>query len=82
LQHHALLDALLKSTILTTVALCFGYLAGAVRHAGVDSSVLHRPLEEALAPVGRIPRLLAMRGKVVALMLTELWLILLTMSKI
>lgn len=49
LQHHALLDAFLKSTILTTVALCFGYLAGAVGHARVDASVLHGSLEESLA---------------------------------
>lgn len=56
LQHHALLNAFLKSTILTTVALCFGYLAGAVGHARVDASVLHGPLEEALAAKGESKR--------------------------
>lgn len=51
LQDHALLDALLKSTILTPVALRFGYFARAIGHAGVHASVLHGALKEAFTAV-------------------------------
>lgn len=53
LQDHALLDALLKSTILTPVALRFGYFARAIGHAGVHASVLHGALKEAFTAFTR-----------------------------
>lgn len=50
-QHHALPQTLLEAAVLAPVALRLSDLAVAVRHARVHALVLHRPLEETLAPV-------------------------------
>ena len=50
-QDHPLAETLLKATILAPVPLRFGDFAVAFRHASVHSLVLHRPLEESLAPI-------------------------------
>lgn len=49
LQYHALLNALFEATILTTIALRFGYFTGAIGHTGINSSVLHGSFKEAFA---------------------------------
>lgn len=49
LQFHAHLEALLESTVGTTLALCLIDVTGSFGDAGVDLLVLHGALEEALA---------------------------------
>ena len=48
LEHHALLNAFLEATILTSVALRLSYLTVAVGDASIHTSVLNRAFEETL----------------------------------
>lgn len=53
-QHHSLLKTFFEPTELTPISLSLVYLAISVRHATVDSLVLHSPLEEALTSARKI----------------------------
>lgn len=51
LKHHALLDALLKPTVLAPVPLRLGDLAISIRHARVHPPILYGSLEETFTPL-------------------------------